>query len=341
MLGASPQQRLGLLSSASLETPGAAAAEEKAGEQPTTPRGATIGSSSSSAQAAAASAAAPAAAAQPPQRPAPKRSPLLGSPPGRGAKAKLESFDKMLSRQPVAHVRLSAAPAAAKPSGARGWLSPGKATPAAAATAGKKSAAAAAAAATVAAAAGGGMPMPGRLRRSNSDPSLASSLGSAPLASVAAAGGQPPVQRRVTFHGNATVFDGSHTAASLASHSGGAGGAGGLQRHSTAPSASLVQYAQEAAAANASMVGNLYLLDTANEPSYHNSGNGSSSFGGGDGGSSSLRQGGSMRRRSASYHTLPGLSLEGIAADPAEASSFNQGGRQAYPSLLAPACLPS
>ena len=177
--------------------------------------------------------------------------------------------------------------------------------------------------------------MPGRLRRSNSDPSLGSSLGTAPLASVAAAAasGPPPAQRRVTFHGTATAFDGSHS------------GSSGLQRHSTAPSASLAQYAQDAAAASVSMVGHLYLLETTNELSYGSgSGSGSGSFGNGGSVGSSLLQGGGMRRRSASVHSLPGLDLQSAAAPTAEAS-FNQGTpagllQPACSSLLAPACLP-
>lgn len=261
-----------------------------------------------------------------PARAGPRRSPLLG----RTRKpAKLESLDKILSRQPVAHVRLTAAPPPSK--SALGWLSPGKSAqqPAAAdrkGAAAKPSAAAAAAAkATVAAAGVGsaapGVPIPGGgLRRSNSDPNLSCSLqAAAPIAAAAAAGlkGLPPAPRRVTF--DTVAPPGPRTSTPCAAGSSGGGGSGGggsvgpLLRQSTAPTSSLDQWGSSGLGSGScgglgpvfgsSLPGQLLLVE--------GSGPGGLPLGGGSGM-------GSQRHGSGSYHALAGLNLEGAAA--AEAS---------------------
>ncbi|KAL4430910.1 hypothetical protein ABPG75_006166 [Micractinium tetrahymenae] len=310
------------------------------GEEPTTPRSAAAAAPAPAAPPAVPSGSGSPPAALPP-RAASRRSPLLSR--ARSKSAKLESFDKMLGRQPVAAVRLTAAPAPTKQS-ALGWLSPSKssqqvaaATTAAAARQGSKkrtpaasaasAAAAAAAAATVAAAgvaqAPPGVPIPaGGLRRSNSDPSLASSLGPGPLAP------QPPavagaVRRHVTFDSAATVLGPVPAAAAAAGSAAAVGGrlrrrsagagSSGLQRHSTAPTASLEELATAAAAAatagglahpfGSSLVGQLVLVESSPDEQLTWSGG-------------SLLS--SLRRSSASYHSLAGLNLEGAAA--AEAS---------------------
>ena len=307
--GASPQPPQLLSAAPSQEIEAAPAAEEVAADEPGTPKGGSdgadgVGAAGSSSAAAAAQPGGAAPIPTPPVRPGPKRSPLLSS---SHRAAKLESFDKMLSRQPVAHVRLTAPDRPSKPS-ALGWLSPSKASQQAAA--GKEklkpaaAAAVAAAAATVAAAgveaAGPGVCIPrGGLQRSNSDPSMASSLGPVPLpvpAPAAAAGA--PRGRRVTFDGSATVLGPAGAGVGLARHS---AGGGGLLRHSTAPSGTLSQLAEAAAAGGLGPAlsgcgpGQVLLLM---EPA-------------------SDLAGGGMRRR-VSYHSLAGLNLEGAAA--AEAS---------------------
>ena len=230
-----------------------------------------------------------------PRRAGPKRSPLLG---GTRRAAKLESLDKILQRQPVAHVRLSASPPPAK-SSALGWLSPSKSTAAAAAkrsTAAPSAAAAAAARATVAAAgvaaAGPCVAIPGTgLRRSNSDPSLFSSLSAAAPIAVEPPPFYPP--RRVTFD----------------SAAGAAGPAGGssLLRQSTAPAnalplgsgASAGAYGGPGAAYGSSMSGQLFLLECSDQLIAPGVG---------------LLLPASLRRGGPSYHSLAGLNLEGAAA---------------------------
>lgn len=272
------------------------------GEEPTTPRSVAAAAAGPAGVAGGphATSAGASSSTGPPLRlqVASRRSPLLSR--ARGGPAKLESFDTVLGRQPVAAVRLTAPQAPTKQS-ALGWLSPGKssqhvaaATTAAtaaskkgAASAAATSAAAAAAAAAVAAAgvaqAPAGVPIPaGGLRRSNSDPSMASSLGPGPLAApppaMAAA-----VRRHVTFDSAITEL-GPGAAGAAAGAAGPAavvrgrlrrrgtgGAAGGLQRHSTAPTASLEELATAAAAAAAagglahpfgsSLVGQLVLVE--------------------------------------------------------------------------------
>jgi hypothetical protein len=274
----------------------AAAAAPPPPAEPTSPRGA------------------PPAAAAPGSPPSPvprgrpllaRRSPLLST--GSRGAAKLESLGALLSRQPVAHVRLAPPPPATS-KGALGWLSPGKAPNAAAAGGGSstaKPAAAAAAAAAVAAAgveaAGPGVALPlGGLQRSNSDPSMASSLGRTPLQPTGEPGpaaGSPPA-RRVTFNGAATVLGPRPGSAAVAG-----GASGGLLRHRTAPSATLSELAGELASvalfpgeASSRPGQQLLLMEPPPDP----------------GASSSLTFGG--LRRPASYHSLAGLNLEGAAA---------------------------
>lgn len=279
---------------------------------------------STSVLAAAAAAAERPAAASLQQGPAgrlgPRRSPLMA---GTHKAAKLESLDKILGRQPVAHVRLSSAPPPPKPASALGWLSPSKSAQAIASKRAAHSgaetkataAATAAAKATVAAAgvaeAGPGVPIPGAgLRRSNSDPSLSSSL--TPAANLAAAmpaatgaSGLPPRPRRVTFDSAGSGLSGQATLAPSG---------GGLMRQSTAPTSSLDQWGAGGGLSTASSGGG---LSPAPSGSYGQLQPGrllvveSRELGSG-GLPGTLRPGGT------SYHTLAGLNLEGAAA--AEAS---------------------
>ncbi len=303
--------------------PDLAAMQEEAAAEAVTPRA----GSQQAAAAAAVEAAAAAAAAQPSTsrdaaaaaRALPRRSPLMA---GTRKAAKLESLDKILGRQPVAHVRLSSAPPPPKPPSALGWLSPGKssqqpATKRAAESAVQTKAAAAAAAsakATVAAAgvaaAGPGVPIPGAgLRRSNSDPSLSSSLtvaASLAAAAPAAAGasGLPPRPRRVTFDSAGPGLGGQPALAPTG---------GGLVRQSTAPTSSLDQWGSTGGLSAAGSGG----LSPAPSGTYGPVQAGrllvieSRELGSG-GLPGTLRSGGT------SYHTLAGLNLEGAAA--AEAS---------------------
>ncbi|KAL4426372.1 hypothetical protein ABPG77_004666 [Micractinium sp. CCAP 211/92] len=310
------------------------------GDEPTTPRSTAAGPAGAASPAASADPTAASASGSPPAllRPpaACRRSPLFSRAGGKAAK--LESFDSMLGRQPVAAVRLTAAPPPTKQS-ALGWLSPGKSSQQAvgpsvkvsaagnkgpAATSAAAAADAAAAAAAVAAAgvarAPAGVPIPaGGLRRSNSDPSMASSLGPVPLAPSPPAVA-PAVRRHVTFDSTATEL-GPRAARPVAAGSASVlrsrlrrrSAGGGLQRHSTAPTASLDELATAAAAAAAagglahpfgsSLVGQLVLVESAPDEQLTWSGG-------------SLL--GALRRSSTSYHSLAGLNLEGAAA--AEAS---------------------
>ncbi|PRW58397.1 phosphoinositide phosphatase SAC1 [Chlorella sorokiniana] len=309
--------------------PDLVAMQEEAAAEAVTPRASTQQAAVAAAVAAMAEAAAPAAtagAAQPstsraaaaaaPGRAGPRRSPLMA---GTRKAAKLESLDKILGRQPVAHVRLSSAPQPPKPTSALGWLSPSKSAQAPANKRAAESAAdakaAAAAKATVAvagvAAAGPGVPIPGAgLRRSNSDPSLSSSL--TPAANLAAAmppaagaGGLPPRPRRVTFD---SAGSGLGAQAALAPTG------GGLVRQSTAPTSSLDQWGS---AGGLSAAGSSGGLSTAPSGSYGQVQPGrllvmeTRELGSG-GLPAMLRPGGT------SYHALAGLNLEGAAA--AEAS---------------------
>ncbi|KAL4859481.1 Phosphoinositide phosphatase SAC1 [Chlorella vulgaris] len=291
----------------------AAAAAAAAASEPSTPRGGA-GSIAAASQAVSSPPSPPLLA----RLPASRRSSLLSS--TRGA-AKLESLGKLLSRQPVAHVRLAAAPPAAATRGALGWLSPGKTSAQAAAeAAGSKrlkpeaASAAAAAAATVAAAgveaARPGVAIPlGGLQRSNSDPSMASSLGPLPLPATALRPGAGMARgRRVTFDG-ATILGQSPARASLARHNsgggGGGGGGGGLVRHRTAPSATLADLADSAG-------GGCMLLGRSSSAPCQQllvmEAPADLAAGGGGGGAV-----GGMRRP-VSYHSLAGLNLEGAAA---------------------------
>lgn len=240
-----------------------------------------------------------------PARRLPQRSPLLST---ARKPAKLESLDKILGRQPVAHVRLTAAPPPSRQP-ALAWLSPSKAGAAArAAVAGVSQpsvAAAKAAKAAVAAAgvgaAGPGVPIPGSgLRRSNSDPNLSCSLKpEAPIAAAAAAGrGLPPAPRRVTFD--------------TAELPGGSGSGGGLHRQATAPTSALDRLGSSGLGAPASCGGL--------GPAFGSSLPGQLLLVAGPeqllpGALPGLMGAGAA---SGSYHTLAGLNLEGAAA--AEAS---------------------
>lgn len=303
----------------------AAMQEEEAAAEAVTPRASTQQAAAAAAAveaavaAAAVAAAAEPAAAQPStsqqqaaaRRLGPRRSPLIA---GTRKAAKLESFDKILGRQPVAHVRLSSAPPPPKPASALGWLSPSKApatqhaaesaADAKAAAAAAKAAKAAVAAAGVAAA-GPGVPIPGAgLRRSNSDPSLSCSLtAAANLAAATPTGtggsGLPPRPRRVTFDSAGSGL-GAQPALAPAG--------GGLLRQSTAPTSHLDQWgaagsgglspAPSGSYGQQGQAGRLLVLE-----------------------SRELSGGallGMLRPAGTSYHTLAGLNLEGAAA--AEAS---------------------
>lgn len=268
------------------------------GDEPTTPRSTAAGPAGAASAAGSTAAAAASASGSPPAllRPpaACRRSPLFSRAGGKAAK--LESLDSMLGRQPVAAVRLTAAPPPTKQS-ALGWLSPGKSSQQAvgpsvkvsaagnkgpAATSAAAAADAAAAAAAVAAAgvarAPAGVPIPaGGLRRSNSDPSMASSLGPVPLAPAPPAVA-PAVRRHVTFDSTATELGpraarpaAAVSVSALRSRMRRRSAGGGLQRHSTAPTASLDELATAAAAAAAagglahpfgsSLVGQLVLVE--------------------------------------------------------------------------------
>jgi hypothetical protein len=296
----------------SQESSAAAAATAAAASEPSTPRGGA-GSIAAASQAVSSPPSPPLLA----RLPASRRSSLLSC--TRGA-AKLESLGKLLSRQPVAHVRLAAAPPPAATRGALGWLSPGKTSAQAAAeAAGSKrlkpeaASAAAAAAATVAAAgveaARPGVAIPlGGLQRSNSDPSMASSLGPLPLPATALRPGAGMARgRRVTFDG-ATILGQSPARASLARHNsggGGGGGGGGLVRHRTAPSATLADLADSAGS------GGMLLGRSSSAPCQQllvMEAPVDLAAGGGGGGAV-----GGMRRP-VSYHSLAGLNLEGAAA---------------------------
>ncbi|PSC75191.1 phosphoinositide phosphatase SAC1 [Micractinium conductrix] len=372
-----PPRPLGTASSGEQEEQHAASGAGD-GEEPTTPRGSQPGSATGAAVADGAPAAGAAGDVGPLPRPGVRRSPLLKKT-ARWVEAKLESFDQVLGRQPVAHVRLMAPPPPAKQSPLGGWLSPGKAAQQAQqaaqqggrpASAGAASggagagrvgvpapgaAAAAAAAATVEAAgvaeAAPGVPMPANgLRRSNSDPSLASSLGAAALPAAAPPAVAPGmVGRRVTFGEGAPAVLGPRPPAPAVPAAGGAGaggapalhrhsaGPGGLrrrstgstsvphslQRHSTAPASSLEELVDVAAAAAAaggmghpfgsSLAGQLLLVE--GSPDGQLTWSGSYLLGAGGAGL--------QRSSSASYHSLAGLNLEGAAA--AEASAWQQG----------------